>query len=164
MTASSPVSSLTSRTAVCSRDSPGSGVPFGNPQTPSESRPQMTNSTPLPDLRKTTPPAETARSTGAPLQVGHNRRFARLLGTLRDALPRGRKIIEYRVAVAPIPGDHWSRREATTPDVLVGLVGRYYGKVPRGQDRSLTEMEFDVAGQVGIRRDARKVERGERSG
>lgn len=51
-----------------------------------------------------------------------------------------------------IPGDHWSRREATKPDVLVGLVGRYYGKVLRNQERSLTEQEFDVAGQVGINR------------
>lgn len=51
-----------------------------------------------------------------------------------------------------IPADHWSRREATKPDVLVGLVGRYYGKVLRGQERSLTEQEFDVAGLVGIER------------
>jgi hypothetical protein len=51
-----------------------------------------------------------------------------------------------------IPGDHWSRREATTPDLLIGLVGQYYGSVPRGQDRSLTEQEFDVAGQVSIDR------------
>ena len=51
-----------------------------------------------------------------------------------------------------ISGDHWSRREATRPDVLVGLVGRYYGNVLRGQELSLSEQEFDTAGQVGIER------------
>jgi hypothetical protein len=51
-----------------------------------------------------------------------------------------------------IPGDHWSRREATRPDVLVGLIGKYYGTTLTGQDRSLTEQEFDVAGQIGIER------------
>ena len=51
-----------------------------------------------------------------------------------------------------IPGDHWSRREATRPDVVVGLIGKYYGTTPTGQRRSLTEQEFDVAGQMGIDR------------
>src|SRR3990172_412439 len=77
----SPVSSLTSRTAACSSDSPSSSVPFGRPQTPSESRPQITTSGPAPPSRITTPPPETARSTfvrpgfdafiaiGSPLQL-----------------------------------------------------------------------------------------------
>src|SRR3990172_1348683 len=65
----SPVSSLTSRTAACSSDSPSSSVPLGRPQTPSEPRPQMPPSGPAAPSRTTTPPAETARST-----------FARCLG------------------------------------------------------------------------------------
>lgn len=51
-----------------------------------------------------------------------------------------------------IPGAHWSRSGATRPDVLVGLIGDYYGAVLSGDSRSLTEQEFDVAGQVGIER------------
>src|SRR3989337_3694255 len=62
----SPVSSLTSRTAASSRDSPSSSVPLGSPQTPSESRPQITTSSPVSPSRTTTPPAETAFSTFVP--------------------------------------------------------------------------------------------------
>ncbi len=51
-----------------------------------------------------------------------------------------------------IPGDHWSRREATQPTVLIGLIGKYYGFTPRGQDRSLSEQEYDTAHQMGIDR------------
>src|SRR3990172_6744348 len=60
----SPVSSLTSRIAACSSDSPSSGVPLGSPQTPSESRPQITTShPPSPSPRTPPPPAEPAPST-----------------------------------------------------------------------------------------------------
>ncbi len=41
---SSPLSSRTSRSAVCSIVSPGSGVPFGNTQVRSLSRPAITTS------------------------------------------------------------------------------------------------------------------------
>jgi hypothetical protein len=49
-------------------------------------------------------------------------------------------------------GDHWSRREAARPDMVVGLIGHYYGYVPPGQQCSVTEQEFDVAGQMGMDR------------
>lgn len=49
-------------------------------------------------------------------------------------------------------GDLWSRREATTATVLVGLVGHFYGHVPDGQELSLTEQEFETAGRAGVDR------------
>jgi hypothetical protein len=49
-------------------------------------------------------------------------------------------------------GDLWSRREATTATVLVGLVGHFYGYVPDGQELSLTEQEFEIAGMAGVDR------------
>ena len=55
-------------------------------------------------------------------------------------------------AAAPIPPVQWSRREASIPDLYLALLGRCYGNVPSGQDRSLTEQEYDVAEQVGIDR------------
>src|SRR5438552_3385745 len=56
-----PVSSPTSRSAVCSSDSPGSGVPFGSAQRPSLGRPTSTTSMPRsPRRRYTTPPADVA--------------------------------------------------------------------------------------------------------
>jgi hypothetical protein len=49
-----------------------------------------------------------------------------------------------------IAGDHWSRKKATAPSVVVLLVGDYYGNVAQPSGRSLTELEFDTARQMGI--------------
>lgn len=47
---------------------------------------------------------------------------------------------------------HWSRRAAAVPDVLIGLIGRYYGKVVKLTGKSLTEEEYLAAKQIGIDR------------
>src|SRR3954468_22498566 len=60
---SRPLSSRTSRIAVSSTVSPGSGVPFGNTHVRSLSRPAMTTSSPSPESRSTTPPAAMASRT-----------------------------------------------------------------------------------------------------
>ncbi|WP_164009886.1 hypothetical protein [Pyxidicoccus trucidator] len=50
-----------------------------------------------------------------------------------------------------IPVERWSRREAAVPDLLVGLVGHYYG-TPRAGGPSLSEREFERAGMAGVPR------------
>lgn len=87
--------------------------------------------------------------------------WARAQAALAEAFP------EYNVSSMEgaepedIPGDHWSRREAARPDVVVGLIGHYYGYIPAGQQCSVTEQEFDVAGQMGIERLVFLTETGE---
>src|SRR5262245_3626307 len=51
-----------------------------------------------------------------------------------------------------VPPDRWSRREASNPDLLIGLVGQYYGTVPRKSTVSITEQEYDTAKVAGIDR------------
>src|SRR3972149_1252063 len=121
----SPVSSLTSRTAACSRDSPSSSVPLGRPQTPSESRPQITTSGPADPCRITTPPAATARPTlgpappprpPAPLPHHHAPRGA---GTLHLRPPRLRRLHRHRLTstarTRPIAGPGRSRPPPPRP-------------------------------------------------
>ncbi|NOK36054.1 DUF4062 domain-containing protein [Corallococcus exercitus] len=88
-----------------------------------------------------------------------------LSGTRRDLggffeaarIAIGKELAGYRVSTMeePTPEDipvaRWSRREATVPDLLVGLVGRYYGTA-RGGGPSLSEQEFDCAGAAGVPR------------
>jgi hypothetical protein len=69
-----------------------------------------------------------------------------------NALPGYRATSMETLTAEDIPPDRWSRREATTPDILLGLLGHYYGYVPDGSDRSLTEQEYDTAKTVGIDR------------
>ena len=57
---SRPVSSRTSRRAVCSSVSPALGVPFGSAQRRSGVRPTRTISMPSSARRNTMPPADTA--------------------------------------------------------------------------------------------------------
>lgn len=52
----------------------------------------------------------------------------------------------------PIPPDYWSRREASTHDLVLFLLGRCYGRVPSGQTLSLTEQEYEAAGAAGLDR------------
>ncbi len=49
---------------------------------------------------------EAQRTSGAPLIVGFNRRFAPLAVELRN-LP-GPRLMAYRVNAGPVPGDHWT--------------------------------------------------------
>src|SRR4029077_16061843 len=60
MRTSRPVSSRTSRSAVCSSDSPSVGVPFGKTHEPSFTRPRSATSGPCSPSRTTTPPAAVA--------------------------------------------------------------------------------------------------------
>src|SRR4030042_2398384 len=62
---SSPVSSLTSRRALSIMFSPELGVPLGKAQTPRLKLAQSNTSIPSSTFRRTTPPAEVARSTGS---------------------------------------------------------------------------------------------------
>ena len=74
-----PVSSRTSRSAVCSRVSPPSGVPFGSPHTTpfgGASNPHTTiSAAPHPRSRTTTPPEDSSSITPAPyrLNAANNR-------------------------------------------------------------------------------------------
>src|SRR5690348_7374535 len=49
-----------------------------------------------------------------------------------------------------IPPDHWSRKKATSPRVVVLLVGDFYGNVVPEAGRSLTQLEFDTARRMGV--------------
>jgi|GEM_PF-6904326 len=51
-----------------------------------------------------------------------------------------------------IPPDHWSRREAASPDVLIGLIGNFYGATTKSTGRSLTEEEYGAAEAMGVDR------------
>src|SRR5665213_151081 len=94
--ATTPVSSRTSRTAACSAFSPGSTCPFGSASTrePSGAR-RVGTITTTRSPRSTTPPAEISCARGAPL------RFLRLL---EDILLQRLSIVDNQ-ATSPL-GDH----------------------------------------------------------
>lgn len=64
--------------------------------------------------------------------------------------PRFRPLAMEDAEPEGIPPAHWSRKKATIPDVLVILVGDFYGNTVRETGRSLTEEEFDAARQMGL--------------
>ncbi len=109
------------------------------------------------------------------MSAEHDKKIAFLSGTRRDLRGFFEKTAEAINALdqyktrsmdnsspEDTPVDRWSRREGTTPDVLVGLVGHYYGNVPEGSNQSLTEQEYEMAGKVGIERLMFLTEQGDR--
>jgi hypothetical protein len=70
---------------------------------------------------------------------------------IKKCLPSYRVVMMEDVPPEDVSSERWSRREAATKDLLVGLVGRYFGTV-RGDGPSLTEQEYDQAGRAGVHR------------
>jgi len=70
---------------------------------------------------------------------------------IEENLPTYQVVTMEEITSEDITSERWSRREAATQDLLVGLIGRYFGTI-RGDGPSLTEQEYIAAGQAGVHR------------
>lgn len=70
---------------------------------------------------------------------------------IEEHLPTYQVVTMDELTSEDITSERWSRRAAATRDVLVGLVGRYFGTV-RDDGPSLTEQEYDAAERAGVHR------------
>jgi hypothetical protein len=70
---------------------------------------------------------------------------------LAEHLPTYQVVMMEDLTPEDITSERWSRREAATRDVFVGLIGQYFGTV-RSDGSSLTEQEYIAAEQAGVHR------------